>query len=113
MNISRPRRTVNKNGSIQHVLILLSPNGEILAERDIPHAVKAWNSVSTKEGFDFIVMVDEEGSFFVFEAYYLDFDKKFFATQQKIVYINIIVEDNLVCAVTETGKVILVPIQLD
>ena len=100
-------------GSLEHMLILLSPNGDIINRREIDRGVSAWSAATTDSGFDFIVLVDEPGNFFVFEAFYLDLGRRFFATTQKVVSISIICEDNIAIAITEEGKAIFSPLQIE
>lgn len=101
------------NGVLQHMLYLLSPNGDIITKKLIDFSIVVWTAESTASGFDIVAMVDDTGHFYVFEAFYLDIERRVYATNNKIVSIKIDTEENVVLAMTETGKLLLISVSID
>ena len=98
-----------KNKRIVHMITLYNINGNFIRNREINFTLSHWTSWTSEKNFDYIFLADENGKFYMFEAFYLNIDKPFFRSGRHLVHINYFPEVSIALAISSDGKLFLVP----
>ena len=88
---------------------LYTVNGDFIKDCEISHGVQTWFSYQDDKGFDFVVLVDENGSFYHFEVFYLDLSREIHLIHENFSSLSYIIEDGIIVGITKNGKCVFIP----
>lgn len=101
---------IRKNdGKVVHIVCLFNINGNLIRIKEIHFVVSCWTSWSCEKGFDYVLLSDENGKLFMFEAFYLNILRPFYRCQRQIICVKCIFEEKIIIAVSKEGRVFFVP----
>jgi hypothetical protein len=101
---------IHRNG-LTHHLALYSINGDFIRSCNLNNAITAWIAVKTSDGFDFVVLGDEDGNLHYFEAFYLELGPPFPGEKERAVALGFIEPSGIVIAVTQDGTLLFRPVK--
>ena len=96
-------------GILTHYITVFNINGEMVRDVEIPVPVHAWSSYMDAKGFDYIVMADDQGSIYHFEAFYANIGESVFSVPYEIKAMKYLVDECIIIAVTSDGRAIFIP----
>jgi len=97
------------DGKIDNLLFVWSINGEFIRKQKIQMGVVAWTTW-TSEGFDFVMMADENNRIYKFEVFYLEL-ALVASADSRVDSVFWCERENVVVTVERNGKVKFTPIQ--
>ncbi|OHS96264.1 Beige/BEACH domain containing protein [Tritrichomonas foetus] len=98
-----------KNSRIAHYISLYNINGKFIKGIEIDFVVSDWVSWRSESGFDYVLLSDEKGRLYMFEAFYLNVKRPFFRCSTPIVKVKYLVDKMIAVAVSFNGKVFFIP----
>ena len=96
-------------GVLKHYISIYSINGDKIREAEIKTGIQTWSTYTNEKGFDFVVLVDESGDIFHFEAFYLDLGRRIISVTENFASISYIPDECVIIGVTRNGKAVFVP----
>ena len=100
-------------GRSRYFLCLYTANGDLIREREIEEAITVWNTFSTPDGFDYIILGTEGMKCYVFEAFYLELGKPFYNSKSLLAAIQYSTGTNVAVLVTIDGIIEFLPLALE
>ena len=99
-------------GQLQHYLILFNINGMKIRTSSIDCGVSVWETWKSNDSFDYVIMANERGNAYVFEAYYLNIGSAVNRCKKRIIHVRAIPECNSAIAITENAQIHVFPYSL-
>lgn len=96
-------------GRSRHFISLYSVNGDFVRMTEIEDAIVTWNSFSSPDGFDYIIMATENMNCYMFEAFYLNPGRPLWNTRSLVAAMNYSTSEHVVVMVTVDGNVLFFP----
>jgi hypothetical protein len=96
-------------GVLTHYITIFNINGDRIRDVEIPVPVHAWTTYRDAKGFDYIVMADDHGEIYHFEAFYANIGESIFTVPYEIDTMKYLVDECIIIAVTSDAKVIFIP----
>lgn len=100
---------LKKDGKVVHIVSLLNINGNYIRSVEFNFRIACWESFSSLDGFDYVLVSDENGKLYLFEAFYLNPSKPIYRCQRTIIHVKYLLESNIVVAISKEGTIFLVP----
>ena len=100
-------------GRSRFFISLYSVNGDFIRMQELEHAIVAWNSFSSPDGFDYIIMATEDMNLYIFEAFYLNPGASLTTTRSLAAAVNYSTDQHVAVVVTLDGNVLFVPASFD
>jgi hypothetical protein len=88
-------------------------NGRFVKSVPFRFQMKVWCSFASRRGFDYVIMGDENGELFLFEAMYPELMKTFYHCHRPVVGVLYLAEKGIFIIVARDGQVLLVPLIVD
>lgn len=104
-------KTKMEHSKTIHSLSIFNVNGNQMQDEQILDCgIISWNTWSNDSSFDYIILADEKGRIFWFEAFYLNLGKYIYRSNEQILEITFLNDISNAVVVTKPGRIILIPI---
>jgi WD40 repeat protein len=98
-----------QEGRKKQWVLLYSNNGELIKQKKLDVALKAWTTFKSSDGFDYVVAADHDGGLHVIEAFFLDFGRPVYEMKKTISAVFYSIRARAILAVGDDGTISLVP----
>ncbi|KAH0795554.1 Beige/BEACH domain containing protein [Histomonas meleagridis] len=101
------------DGNVKKALALYNINGDFIRMKELEFGVCEWNCFASNDGFDFVVLCNEIGECFVFEAFFLELNEKVVKVDSDVCDVNVLMESAVVAVTLKNGNLLFAPIELE
>ena len=101
--------TGNESWNGINSIFLYTINGKLIRSKTNVQNISCWSSFTSNDGFDYIILSEENGKLFIFEAYYLEFTQPFHRCYCDLVDIRYYFKYFLAIAVRKDGQISFIP----
>ncbi|OHS97641.1 hypothetical protein TRFO_09350 [Tritrichomonas foetus] len=95
-------------GHIQDSIILYDISGEYIATTIMNKRVTAMTCISSADGFDYLIISDDEGNIYSFEAFYMNINEPIYKCNSQVIKIEYSKQESVIIIFCENGEVIFV-----
>jgi hypothetical protein len=99
-------------GKIVHSIWVHNCNGMLIRTLDLDFLVTDWTPLTSKTGFDYVVIVSDGKRLYLAEVFYLNVVEPFHRCPDKVVSLNYRIDVGVVLVVLQTGILQLVPLPI-
>lgn len=97
-------------GKVVHLLSVFNVNGQFIRSQLLSHAITAWDTWRDEHAFDHVIMANEIGRIFSFEAFYLDTKELSARSPKPVITLHYSKCDHGVIIVSNDGCIVFAPI---
>jgi hypothetical protein len=90
-------------------IVIFTVNGKQFKKFELPFAVDNWCTWNSRQGFDYMALTDTTGNLFVAEVYFVESLECVYQAGSRLVTITFLAEVDSIIAVSEAGKIAIVP----
>jgi hypothetical protein len=88
-------------------------NGRLIRAVQIGFSVTAWCTWASRSAFDYLMVANEQGKVFVFEAFYVNIGKSLHRCYETVIYRSYVIEWGVGVIVLGNGHVVFLPFVID
>jgi hypothetical protein len=99
-------------GNLVHSIWVHNCNGMFIRKTQLNFALSAWTPITSKKGFEYLLLASEARRLHICEAFYLNIEEPFHRCSDRVISVIYRVDAGVAIAVLQSGTVLFIPLPL-